>query len=197
MRYHNITHDDMKNGDGLRVVLWVSGCNHHCAECHNPITWDHNEGLDFTYMVEDEDGEVQEEFMPEPLEEIEAELRKPWVSGITLSGGDPLYPLNREVVGKLIKYLKGKYPTKTVWVYTGFELTDDLKLTSPEETFEYEYLPYIDILVDGRFKADIRKSDIESGKNVPWRGSSNQRVIDIQKTLEIGEITMKKEVETW
>ncbi len=196
MKYHNITKDDMKNGDGLRVVLWVSGCNHHCPECHNPITWDCSDGLDFTYMYENPDSddlEYVEGFMPEPLEEIEDELRKSWVSGITFSGGDPLFPGNRDQIGKLAKYLKSRYPNKTIWLYTGFVLQDDLSFYSPEETFEYPYLQYIDVVVDGRFRMDIRKQDIEEGKEVRWRGSSNQRVINVQASINSGAVILKED----
>ena len=98
MRYHNITKDDMLNGDGLRVVLWVAGCNHHCKECQNPITWDVNGGLEFG------DNEKKEIF---------DELDKSYVSGITFSGGDPLHPSNRDCVLELAKEIRKKYPKKT------------------------------------------------------------------------------------
>ena len=94
MRYHNITKDDMLNGDGLRVVLWVAGCTHHCKECQNPITWDINGGLEFDEAAK---------------KEIFDELDKSYVSGITFSGGDPLHPQNRQPVYELAKEIKEKY----------------------------------------------------------------------------------------
>ena len=113
MNYHNITKTDLKNGDGLRVVLWVAGCNHMCKECQNPETWDACGGLHF------DDSAKQEIF---------AELDKDYISGITFSGGDPFFPSNREVVGELMQEIHKKYPNKTIWCYTGytFEQIQDL-----------------------------------------------------------------------
>ena len=160
MRYHNITKDDMLNGDGLRVVLWVSGCSHCCKECHNPITWDPNGGL---------------EFDEEAKQEIFAELEKSYVNGITFSGGDPLHINNALDVAELAKEIREKYPQKTIWLYTG-GLWEDVK--------NMRVIPYLDVLVDGEFMVD--KKDV----NLHWVGSSNQRVIDVQKTLEKGEVVL-------
>ena len=153
MRYHNITKDDMRNGDGLRVVLWVAGCNHCCKECHNPITWDPAGGLPF-----DE----------EAKREIFEQLDKDYVSGITLSGGDPLYPGNRLDVRALCAELREKYPHKTIWLYTG---------DSWENIKDDPVMEYIDVLVDGEFHPE------EKDVKLLWKGSKNQRVIDVQKTL--------------
>ena len=101
MRYHNITHDDMLNGDGLRVVLWVAGCSHCCPECQNPITWDIAGGLPF-------DDEAEKEL-------FEA-LNKPYIDGITFSGGDPLHPFNRDEVFRLMKKNRKELPNKTIWL---------------------------------------------------------------------------------
>lgn len=101
MRYHNITKDDMLNGDGLRVVLWVAGCEHHCPNCQNPVTWDINGGLEFDEAAK---------------KEIFDELEKNYVSGITFSGGDPLHTQNRKDVGALIEEIKEKFPNKTIWI---------------------------------------------------------------------------------
>ena len=160
MRYHNITKDDMLNGDGLRVVLWVSGCNHCCPECHNPITWDPNGGAAFT------EKEKQELF---------AELDKSYISGITLSGGDPLHPANRLDVRSLVMEIREKYPQKTIWLYTGYLW---------ENISHFEIMKYIDVCVDGEYEKD--KRDVQ----LHWRGSSNQRVIDVQRTLEEGRICL-------
>ncbi len=105
MNYHNITKDDMLNGDGLRVVLWVAGCDHHCKECQNPITWDPDGGLKFDQAAKDELFEV---------------LSRDYISGITFSGGDPLFPGNRREVTELAREIRERFPGKTVWLYTGF-----------------------------------------------------------------------------
>ena len=105
MRYHNITHDDMLNGDGLRVVLWVAGCDHCCKGCQNPSTWDPEGGLLF------DDAAKQEIF---------EQLDKSYISGLTFSGGDPLFSSNRTAVRQLAEEIKAKYPDKTIWLYTGF-----------------------------------------------------------------------------
>ena len=99
MRYHNITKDDMLNGDGLRVVLWVAGCQHCCKECHNPITWDPDGGLPFDEAAK---------------QEIFEQLEKSYISGITFSGGDPLHPANRADVRSRMEEIKAKYPNKTI-----------------------------------------------------------------------------------
>lgn len=163
MRYHNITHDDMLNGDGLRVVLWVAGCTHHCPQCQNPITWDIEGGLPF-------DEEAHDEVM--------TELEKDYVSGVTFSGGDPLHPENRGTVGALIEEIKEKYPQKTIWLYTGF-VWDEIK--------NLPFVAQIDVLVDGPFQ--INKLDVK----LHWRGSSNQRVINVKETLRLGQIVLWSE----
>lgn len=160
MRYHNITKDDMLNGDGLRVVLWVSGCSHGCAGCHNPVTWDPEGGLVF-----DEDAK----------QEIFAELEKDYISGITFTGGDPLYEANVREVTALAKEIKEKYPDKTIWLYTG---------SVWKEVKDMEINQYIDVMVDGEFHEDEKDSTLH------WKGSRNQMVIDVKKTKEIGEIVL-------
>lgn len=153
----------MLNGDGLRVVLWVAGCTHKCKNCHNPITWDVEGGIPFT---------------DEAKEEVFAELEKDYISGITFSGGDPLHPQNRETITALAKEIKEKFPSKTIWLYTGFcfEMISDL-----------EILNEIDVLVDGPF--------IEEQKDMTlhWCGSANQRIIDIPKTLARQTIVLHRD----
>ena len=160
MNYHNITKDDMLNGDGLRVVLWVAGCNHQCEECQNPITWDITGGLLFDEEAENELFEA---------------LDKPYISGITFSGGDPLHPFNRSEVFRLMKKVKELYPTKTIWVYSGF-LWDDFA--------KFEEMKYVDVFVDGRFVKSLKDDKLQ------WVGSSNQRIIDVQKTLALGNVVL-------
>ncbi len=158
MRYHNITKDDMLNGDGLRVVLWVSGCSHCCDGCQNPLTWDVNGGLLF------DDAAKQEIF---------EQLDKSYISGITFSGGDPLHPSNALEVRQLAKEIKEKYPDKTIWLYTGSVWEDIAR--SP-------IMQYIDVLVDGEFVKE------QFDPKLHWKGSANQRVIDVKKTLDSGDI---------
>lgn len=160
MRYHNITKDDMLNGDGLRVVLWVSGCSHCCEDCQNPLTWDPNGGLPFDEAAK---------------EEVFAELEKNYISGITLSGGDPLYPGNRMDIRNLVKEIREKYPKKTIWMYTGYEW---------EIVRSFDILKYVDVLVDGEYEKDKRDTQLH------WRGSSNQRVIDVKESLKTGNVVL-------
>ncbi len=160
MRYHNITKDDMLNGDGLRVVLWVAGCGHCCKDCHNPITWDPNGGLPFDQAAK---------------EEIFAELEKSYVSGLTLSGGDPLYPANRMDVEELVREVRSRFPQKTIWLYTGGLWEKEKK---------HHLIKYLDVMVDGEYECEKRDTKLH------WRGSSNQRVIDVQKSLQSGKVVL-------
>lgn len=164
MNYHNVTSPDMLNGCGLRTVLWVSGCTHACPECHNPITHDFNSGVEFTESA---------------LNEIIEKSNHDYIQGLTLSGGDPLMPKNLPTVLDVVKKFRSTYPNKTIWVYTGFK-------------FEYLYSDYryneilnlIDVLVDGPFIVKLKNPLLH------FRGSSNQRIIDVHKTL----LNMGKEV---
>lgn len=160
MRYHNITKDDMLNGDGLRAVLWVAGCTHKCKNCHNPVTWDINGGIEFDEAAE---------------RELFEAINKPYISGVTFSGGDPLHPQNRAEVAKLMKKIKEKLPQKTIWLYTGF-LWDEIK--------DEDYIKLADVVVDGEFVEELKDEKLF------WKGSSNQRVIDVKKTLESGDVVL-------
>ena len=156
MRYHNITKDDMLNGDGLRVVLWLAGCEHHCKNCQNPVTWDPDGGLPF-----DEAAKA----------EIYEELDKEYVSGITFSGGDPLLLRNREELTEFLKEIKKNYPEKTIWLYTGYEWKDIKNM---------DIVNYLDVLVDGEFVLAQRNLDLR------FRGSENQRILDVPQSLAQG-----------
>lgn len=160
MRYHNITKDDMLNGDGLRVVLWTAGCAHHCEECQNPVTWNPEGGVPF--------GEQEKE-------EIFEELAKSYVSGITFSGGDPLHCANEADVLALAREIRTKFPDKTIWLYTGY-LWDYVK--------SREIVDYIDVLVDGPYVKQLRDTQLH------WRGSANQRVIDVKESLKNGKMVL-------
>lgn len=162
----------MNNGDGLRVVLWLSGCSHHCYNCQNPQTWNPNNGIPF-----DEDAK----------QEIFEELSKNYISGITLSGGDPLYQENVSQVLPLIKEIKEKFPDKTIWLYTGYTyeqimwpvITRDF---NPERdkliSEKIKILQLCDVLVDGEYIDEQRDITLK------WKGSANQRVIDVQKSIK-------------
>lgn len=160
MNYHLIRTDDMLNGDGIRVVLFVSGCSHYCNHCHNLETWDNNSGKLFNETA---------------IELIIKELEKDYISGITLSGGDPLYKNNLDEVLSLIKEIKNKFPNKNIWIYSGYtwEELDEKRL---------EIVKLCDIFCDGKFIEEL--ADV----NTPWVGSTNQRVIDIKKTLSNNNI---------
>ena len=160
MNYHNITVDDMLNGDGLRTVLWVAGCDHRCRGCQNPQTWDEKSGLPF-----DEQAKA----------ELFEALSRDYMTGITFSGGDPLMPCNRVVVGDLIKEIREKLPQKTIWLYTGSLF---------EEIRHLPFLSDIDVIVDGPYIEQQRDVQLH------WKGSANQRVIDVKKTLSCGRIVL-------
>ena len=163
MQYHNITKDDMLNGDGLRVVLWVAGCGHACPGCHNPITWDAEGGLLFDQAAK---------------AELFTELGKDYISGITFSGGDPLFPGNREEISELCREIRQKFPDKTIWLYTG---------SLWEEIQQYEIIHYLDVCVDGEFQVDKKEVRLK------WKGSSNQRVIDVQASLRENRVVLYTE----
>lgn len=146
MKIQSITHPDVNNGLGFRVTIWVSGCVHHCKGCHNPETWDFNSGRDFT----DDD-----------KEKIFSLLEKPYIKGVTFSGGDPL--CSYKDVLSLARELKEKYPNKDIWIFTGFEFK------FVEEHFG-EILNYVDYMVDGKFVEEER--DI----SLAFRGSKNQNI---------------------
>lgn len=168
MRYHNITKADMLNGDGLRVVLWLAGCSHHCQACQNPITWDANDGLIF-----DE----------EAKREVFAELEKSWCSGLTLSGGDPLYVGNREEVSLLVSEIKSKFPDKNIWCYTGYTWEELMKQVKDDENLKI-ILNNVDVLLDGRFVLNLALEKLH------YVGSSNQRIIDVRSSLDTGNIDL-------
>ena len=154
MNYHNITTCDLLNGSGARVVLWVAGCDHACPGCHNRQTWDHQSGIPF-------DGEA--------LDELEKALSEEFCAGLTLSGGDPLSDQNYETCLDIARWFKELFPTKDLWVYTGY---------THEQLIEFEkdeILLFTDTLVDGRFEARLKKDSL------PYRGSTNQRLIYFEK----------------
>lgn len=143
--------DDMLNGEGLRVVLFVSGCTHQCKGCHNPETWDINSGKPFTYIDK---------------EWIFDELKNDYIDGITLSGGDPLCKNNHKDILALVKDIKNTFPSKTIWLYTGYTL-DNIK----QDKDKLDIVKLCDVLVEGEFIEEL--ADV----NYPYAGSTNQNVI--------------------
>ena len=160
MRFHNITKCDVLNGDGVRVVLWLAGCSHHCKNCHNPETWDENGGLLF-----DENAK----------QELFDALKNDYIDGITFSGGDPLFVGNRSTIGELIREVVENFSNKSIWLYTGF-LWEQIK--------DLPFIKYVDVLIDGKFEQD------KFSLKALWRGSTNQRVIDVKKSLASGNIVL-------
>lgn len=160
MNYIKITHNDIANGPGVRTVLWVAGCDHYCEDCQNPQTWDKTAGKPFNEAA---------------MAEIMGDLKDGYRSGITFSGGDPLYRDNRAAVEEIAKEVKTKYPNTETWLYTGYQW---------EEIKDIPLVNYVDVLVDGQFEKD--KHDI----TLNWKGSSNQRVIDVKNTLKQGDIVL-------
>ena len=146
MRYHDITKCDLLNGDGIRVVLWVSGCKLHCPGCHNPQTWAFNSGVRF--------GENDKE-------ELFEALGKPYIKGLTLSGGNPLD--SYVDILSLVKDVKERFPNKDIWLYSGYYM-DYVKENFPD------ILSYVDVVVDGPYQESCRDVGLH------WRGSSNQKV---------------------
>ena len=180
INYHNITHDDMNNGDGLRVVLWLSGCSHHCYNCQNPQTWNPDSGIPFDESAK---------------QEIFNELSKDYISGITFSGGDPLYENNLDEVLKLVKEIRISYPEKTIWLYTGYDFDllnskyNEYKYTpfaanADEWLTRWEIISNIDVLVDGEY------IDEQKDLTLKWRGSKNQHVINVKESIKNNKIIL-------
>ena len=170
MNYHDIKHDDMNNGPGLRVTLFVSGCDHYCDGCQNPETWSTKSGIPFDKVA---------------VDEIFEQLDKDYISGITFSGGDPLNENNKLVICDLIKRIRSRYKnTKSIWIYTGYTWEEIIEEAYP---ILIAILEDIDVLVDGMFKKDL--ADV----NYHWAGSTNQRVIDLKRSLEDKRLVLYKD----
>lgn len=211
INYHNITYPDMNNGEGLRIVLWLSGCSHKCRGCQNPQTWDANSGIPF-----DESAKA----------ELFRELDKDYISGLTLTGGDPLFESNLDGVLDLVTEVNKRYntaqngsefrllcPQKSIWLYTGYTIStckyfddtiftfhpsyyhpnplnnkqvkvDDKAFLIKQDRKRIDIVKNIDVLVDGQY------IDSQRDITLPYRGSTNQRLIDIQQSLQKGEIVL-------
>lgn len=168
MYYAAIKKHDVANGPGVRVSLFVSGCTHHCKGCFNQQAWDFRYGQPYTQETEDE---------------MIAALRPSYITGLTLLGGEPFEPQNQAVLLPLLRRVRRELPEKTIWAYTGYTLESDL-LTGRLGCWEItrEILQLLDILVDGEFV--LEKKDI----TLRFRGSSNQRIIDLRQTMAADQV---------
>lgn len=176
MRYAKIKKYDIANGPGVRVSIFVSGCNHHCKGCFNKEAWDFNYGQEFTENT---------------INEILEAMKPDYISGLTLLGGEPFEPVNQIGLLKLVRRVKQEYPDKDIWAYSGYLFDKDIMERQVKQLKETrELLSYIDVLVDGKFIENLKNP------NLYFRGSSNQRVIDVKESLEyekVSEINLEKE----
>lgn len=170
MNYATIKNCDIANGPGVRVSLFVSGCTHHCKGCFNEVAWDFDYGQPFTQQT---------------IDAILDMLRPAYIKGITLLGGEPFEPQNQPALVDLLRQVRASYPEKTVWAFSGYLFDKDIapgKLGDPEVT--RELLSYVDVLVDGRFVEEMKNLSLR------FRGSSNQRLINVPASLEKGEVIL-------
>ena len=169
MNYGEIKKTDIANGEGVRVTLFVSGCKIHCPGCFNSCTWDFEYGNPFT---------------PEVQEEVIQSLKPEYISGLTVLGGEPFELENQKELVKFLSLVKRTYPEKTIWCYTGYIYDVDLLPSDGKRHCDVteEMLSYIDVLVDGPFCEDLKDITLK------FRGSSNQRILDLQKTRKSGKI---------
>ena len=161
MRYNCIRKMDIADGPGVRVSVFMQGCAFHCKNCFNSETWDFEKGKEFTDDV---------------IEHILDLCNEDYVAGLSILGGEPMHPRNIEGTTRLAKAFKERYPNKNLWVWSGFLFDRDLK--------EKEVLKYVDVLVDGQYVDELHDFRLK------WRGSSNQRVIDVQKSLKQGKVIL-------
>ena len=166
MNFATIKYYDISNGPGVRTSLYVSGCTHHCKNCFNPETWDFKSGIDFNDEV---------------IDKIIELANYDYIKGLSILGGEPMHPNNIKGTTLLAKRFKEKYPDKTIWVWSGFLFDKDLK--------DKEVLNYIDVLVDGRYEDELHDFTLR------WKGSSNQRVIDVKKSLKNNKVVLYEEKE--
>ena len=173
MNYADIKYIDVANGPGIRVSLFVSGCAHHCKNCFNAATWDFNYGEPFT---------------EKHIDEIIEYLKPSHIKGLSLLGGEPFEYSNQQGILPLVRRVKEEYPDKDIWCWTGYDFEKDIKdkmLTTWPET--RELISYIDILVDGKFIEELKNLSLR------FRGSSNQRIIDVKKSLDTNEVVLWEE----
>ena len=163
MKYNKIRKMDIANGPGVRVSIFMQGCEFHCKNCFNSETWDFKGGKDFT---------------DETIEKILKLCENDYIEGLSILGGEPLHPKNIEGTTKLAKIFKEKYPQKTIWVWSGFKYENYIK--------DKEVINYLDVLVDGQYVDSLHDPTLK------WKGSSNQRVINIPETIKNNKIILMK-----
>ena len=169
MNYAKINKNDIANGSGVRVTLFVSGCTHHCKGCFNQEAWDFDFGEPFTEETE---------------KELLEALSPSYIKGLTLLGGEPMEPQNQRALVGFLEKVKEKYPKKSIWCYSGYtfeELTGESRARSEDTD---RMLSYIDVLVDGKFVEELKDISLR------FKGSSNQRIINLKATLKSGEIIL-------
>ena len=173
MNYADIKKIDVANGEGVRVSVFVSGCNHHCKGCFNECARDFNYGKKFTEKEE---------------QQIIDYMNHDYISGLSLLGGEPLELKNQEGLLPLVKKVKEKFPDKDIWCYTGFDFEKDVvkKMAKNNDTTK-ELLKYIDVIVDGKFEED--KKDLK----LQFRGSSNQKIVNVKKSLKTGQVVKENQ----
>ena len=171
MHFGNIKKNDIANGEGVRVSLFVSGCRNRCKNCFNPETWNFKYGHEFTEAVE---------------QEIIDALKPSWINGLTILGGEPFEPENQKDLVFFVKKVKSLYPEKTIWMYSGYLFDEDILNPLGRVHTEYsdEILQNIDVLVDGKFVEELKNLSLK------FRGSSNQRIIDLDETRKAGDIVL-------
>lgn len=172
MNYATIKWTDIADGEGVRISLFVSGCTHHCKNCFNQVAWDFDYGEPFDETIQNK---------------ILKELSNDYIAGLSLLGGEPLEPQNQEALLPFIKRVRERYPKKTIWCYTGFvleEKTGALKEINKNTPYTKKLISMFDVLVDGAYIEELKDVRLK------FRGSSNQRVIDVQKTLHSEEVVL-------
>lgn len=170
MNYADIKQYDVANGPGVRISVFVSGCNHHCKDCFNEVAWDFNYGTPFT---------------EETIETVIEYMKPSYIAGLTLLGGEPMEPANQKGLLPLVRRVKEVYPEKTIWCFTGFLFDRDIVETMFDTVPETrELVSYFDVMVDGKFIAELKNV------NLRFKGSSNQRTIMVQDSLNRKEIVL-------
>lgn len=164
MRYNKIRKMDISNGPGVRVSIFMQGCSFHCRNCFNPETWDFNKGNEFTY---------------DTIRKLLLFGQEDYIAGLSILGGEPLHEFNVHGTSKLVEEFKKHYSNKTIWIWTGYKFEDLLKRENVQEL-----LHNVDVIVDGQFEQELHDPLLL------YRGSSNQRVIDVQKSLKTGNVTL-------
>ncbi|HIU51787.1 MAG TPA: anaerobic ribonucleoside-triphosphate reductase activating protein [Candidatus Merdicola faecigallinarum] len=170
MHYADIKKVDIANGEGVRVSVFVSGCRHHCKGCFNQIAWDFKYG---------------KEFNDQTIDEIIKDMDHDYIEGLSLLGGEPLEPENQEGLAKLVERVKEKYPNKNIWCYTGFDFEKDVMgKMCKESQMAQKLVSNLDVIVDGKF------DETQMDKTLRFRGSRNQRIIDVQESMKENHIKL-------